>query len=837
MKKFFSLICAIAIVFSATAAPQFNKKSVTKQVRIEKKGDFMVKQAAKDMPLKKAVAKKGERFVGAKTFTPAKAPKFANVAKAKKATTNETISNYAFQDYGDGNIYYLLVAEDGLKFYFDFYLEDATATDIEYGVTYTMANLGDGAYSNIVTQDYDYISYTAVTFLKTIANEKERIDVTITDENGDEWILLYDEAALPDAPAGGEFIADEGEGTYYSSGDIQYVLTCTEAKLVFYFDILLPEGEKDVVSGQTYTLADMDAKYTAATFDDRVDISFASCSFVKTVAEDGSYTIAASAVDTDNNIWKVSFAAAAHVPEVKDIEMASYKETYYDTDGDMYIVMEDASGDYIFAFDILLPEGTTELQSGVAYSLADMDATYSKGIDYDKYAYVYYASASFTKTVAADGSFTVVASIEDTKGDIWNLSYEQGAPEVREESLTLTIGDIQTSSSAALFQAFNADSTTVAVLYLLSANVEGDFTASDFYSSYTYVGYKGAEGNTYYSLAGSANIHIAFDAEANVYHITGTMLTANDDDPTDQILFTLDLTVAAPAPIVPEKQETITITDAELVYDDEKWQLGGVTADVTRYIALYAYESEVAGHFETESFDDYYSYVAFIENGEATDYYDLTSASIDVAVNDGVAVITGSMVGLGEKSGEAIEFILNITATVSEDDGCTQYDAEEGNDFKVDFAEYNVDDQYVAQYGVLLISAQDEQKNYISFEMNASTLLPGEYIVGEDIAAGELDLEQGGIYGSFAGVFTASGQIQVPLWLFIEGRVVVNENLSIDIDVVNCAGAAIKCHLANGEEGIENADAAKVATKRVVNGQLIIEKNGVRYNAIGTIVK
>lgn len=39
------------------------------------------------------------------------------------------------------------------------------------------------------------------------------------------------------------------------------------------------------------------------------------------------------------------------------------------------------------------------------------------------------------------------------------------------------------------------------------------------------------------------------------------------------------------------------------------------------------------------------------------------------------------------------------------------------------------------------------------------------------------------------------------------------------------------------EQGIENADAAKVATKRVVNGQLIIEKNGVRYNAIGTIVK
>jgi hypothetical protein len=844
MKKLISLICALAIVLGVNAAPQLNKKGVTKMTRIEKKGDFTVKKAAKDLPFKKAVAKKGERYVGGKTFTPAKSLKNANVAKALKATTNEAISSYAFQDYGDGNIYYLLRAEDGLEFYFDFYLENEEATDIEYDVTYTMADLGDGDYSFIFTEEEEYISFTEVTFLKTIANEKERIDVTILDENGDEWILLYDEASLPEAPAGGEFIADEGEGTYYSDGDIQYVLTCTDAKMVFYFDILLPEGEKDVVSGQVYTLDDMDARYTAAAFDDRVEIIFASCSFVKTVAEDGSWKVEASAVDTDNNNWSVSFAGEAYVPEVKDLEMASYSEKFYAADNDVYVVMSDEAGDHYFVFDIILPEGLTELESGVTYTLDDMDATYSKGLDYEKYAYVYYAAASFTKTIAEDGSFTVVATVEDTNGDIWNLSYEQGAPEVREEALTLVIGGTQTGSGATVFQAYNEDSTTIAVFYLLSSNAEGDFEASDFYAYYTYVAYKADGSITYYSLAGDADIHIALDEEANTYHITGTMLTANDDDPTDQILFTLDLTVAAPAPIIPEKQEELTITNAELIYDGEVWQLQGMNDEETRYIALVAYEAEVAGHFETESFDDYYSYVAFIdEAGEAEDYYDLRAADITIEVNDGIATLTGTMVGLGEESGEAIEFILNITAEVSEDDGCTQYDAEEGNDFIVDFADVEIDDQYAEAYSVWFVGGEDEDGNYLSLQIYAPEgLAAGEYPVLEDseeafVVAGELDLNEGSIYGSFAGVLTSNGQIQVPLWCLVAGTVTLNENGSVDVDAVNCAGAIIKCHLGDKEEAIDNVDAAVKATKRVVNGQLVIEKNGVIYNAQGAIVK
>ena len=39
------------------------------------------------------------------------------------------------------------------------------------------------------------------------------------------------------------------------------------------------------------------------------------------------------------------------------------------------------------------------------------------------------------------------------------------------------------------------------------------------------------------------------------------------------------------------------------------------------------------------------------------------------------------------------------------------------------------------------------------------------------------------------------------------------------------------------EQGIEDVDAAAKATKTIKNGQLIIEKNGVQYNAQGAVIR
>ena len=59
----------------------------------------------------------------------------------------------------------------------------------------------------------------------------------------------------------------------------------------------------------------------------------------------------------------------------------------------------------------------------------------------------------------------------------------------------------------------------------------------------------------------------------------------------------------------------------------------------------------------------------------------------------------------------------------------------------------------------------------------------------------------------------------------------------IEVQATNTWGRAINCRLGEYPEGIENTDAKAAAVKVVRDGKLIIIKNGVEFNAQGTIVK
>ena len=89
-----------------------------------------------------------------------------------------------------------------------------------------------------------------------------------------------------------------------------------------------------------------------------------------------------------------------------------------------------------------------------------------------------------------------------------------------------------------------------------------------------------------------------------------------------------------------------------------------------------------------------------------------------------------------------------------------------------------------------------------------------------------------GITPSFA--MTAANK----LWYIVSGTVTVNEDGSIVVDALNSNGKAIKSTLNHLQgEGIDEVNAAAKATKSLKNGQLIIEKAGVKYNAQGTVIR
>ena len=401
MKKIFTLTLGVLLTLSTFAIPQSKKAAL---------GQLPDKQSLRQTEMIKSVYQGVPRTA-------------SKMAKAPKATTSVTILAYTALYYSSYNIYiYDLRGDNGLSYSFAF---PSTGEDMVVdGQTYTLSDM-DANWSYWYDDSFDYADYTTAFFTKTTdASGNVKIIASATDTNGDVWDLLYDQASLPETPKGGTYAASSVEANYFSSSsDIQYALEFEEDKLKFYFDIILPSGVKDVESGKTYTLTDMD-------------------------------------------------------------------------------------DDYSFG-------------------------------QYNSANYIIFSSASFTKTVAEDGSYTIAAVVVDEEGNTWNLSASQAAPSVKEQTLTLN-GILNQGETAWQIEAADADSTIIIGLLGLGSSAVGEFTEDDFYSDYSYVLINSTY--TFYSLT-EANITITQSDDK--YLVTGTMKTANDDNPLDQIIFTLNLTVTA----------------------------------------------------------------------------------------------------------------------------------------------------------------------------------------------------------------------------------------------------------------------------------------------------
>ena len=186
---------------------------------------------------------------------------------------------------------------------------------------------------------------------------------------------------------------------------------------------------------------------------------------------------------------------------------------------------------------------------------------------------------------------------------------------------------------------------------------------------------------------------------------------------------------------------------------------------------------------------------------------------------------------------------MNLTATVEDyEPGGDEYDAQD-EDFIRNFPEYTIDDQYLAEYNVLIAEATDAENYMIAIEFNveagATELATGVYNIDASGEPGTVYagyVNSGSIYGSVAGILNEGGAL-TSLWLLNAGTVTVLENGVIEVQATNTWGRAINCRLGEYPEGIENTDAKAAAVKVVRDGKLIIIKNGVEFNAQGTIMK
>jgi hypothetical protein len=270
------------------------------------------------------------------------------------------------------------------------------------------------------------------------------------------------------------------------------------------------------------------------------------------------------------------------------------------------------------------------------------------------------------------------------------------------------------------------------------------------------------------------------------------------------------------------------------------------------------------------------------DQGNLVDLYDNL---IDVAGNGQVSKMTNaymqaSVIGIKEMNGlkdqriydiyivsDQYEFTLQVPvfginkAQYDADNNTGGfYPADQGflNDEEtIDFSQTYGNDQMTLYTDpdpkvLYLVGSVDKQHEVVLkfnvAEVDANTYIPaGEYTIDRTGAAGTVSASTGYLEGnvvpSNAQTFVVeNGQVYPDkTWFFVSGKVVVEtdgENLKVTVDAVNEYGKAIKATLGALNTALEDIVVEEgQAAKAMYNGQLIIIRNGVRYNAQGAVVE
>ncbi len=315
----------------------------------------------------------------------------------------------------------------------------------------------------------------------------------------------------------------------------------------------------------------------------------------------------------------------------------------------------------------------------------------------------------------------------------------------------------------------------------------------------------------------------------------------------DNIEYTLDLKYVRPDKT---RDIAIEIDDAVLtIYPDYKdWQVVGANADNTFYVAIDVISDAVEGTYSEADLDMHYTAIdsVYVQNDSLKVAEEYTPLALNIIVTfnaqDSTAVITGTYLGQGYLNGKDVpEFTLRIAAKVVTYAPSTEIEYDAVENFNVQYPTYEVDDTYLADYGVLFITAANDDRETIELEVwlptGASELVAGEYPVSADelvpgtITAGSVSDQR--LSGSFAGTTDDEGYYTIPLWFIVDGVMTVNDNAVIEVQGINSKGYKVNARLGEYGASVANTDAKAVATKILRNGQLIIRRNNVEYDAQG----
>ena len=848
MKKLFTLFMATVVAMSMMALPQ-NVKLAGKKAKPASQEQFEAKTPAQAKALEMAkdvkVLRQFDRPETAVKKVPAKSP--LKVAAAQTANTVKwhfdgfSVAPEWYEESGD---WYMACSQGSRMAKFDILNES-------YVGTFTEEDLA--LYYSYILNEYDeYVDY-------------EKVALTITETKKGQYLTVVNLHAVIDGSDGNVYVVTCAHDFYNPKAEVNHVITggtlnfdeneglATLAGKNADLDMTLaylttwPTGR--------YTQGDLVMENTKVVYKGVEQQVLNVEMLVSSDMVDGTlaYVADVNYYDQDTVLNKVSVTApVAAATDTVNIEILNLDvdDSWASIFGWVYLTGASAEWDiYAGVAGVQAEEGEWAGEDEVMLYVTDK----TTGVETE----AIYATAMMVNDDEAGWQVLLEGHCKDGKYYVVEMKFE-----VPEPTSTVTLS-FPNSAEAAFYPNMDND------LYLANQNDEyfvaldiygvpmgGEFTYDDMDTYYTQLVKWGATKDEY------TEIQIA-DVNGKVYQIGDTTWMVADVIGFDAVLYKVELWYVVPTPT-----ETVKLT-VDAAFDNQLqtgyYTLSGEDATTGLLVAMSPITEEVAGTFVNDGVFgkfgnggqyDFYAtqtyvakYLGVDDWGDPEyDVYSVEKGTMTVTV-DAEDNITATVSVI---CSNAVQYEITMTSKVEKPH--LQYDAEYGVE-RAYTAEDVVNAEFIADYGlaVLEIEAADGSDicglYFFIEEADADIVVPaGVYPIDDSMDYGTVyasegyDAYNGTVSPSLYAMYTEDGYLSIPLWFMVGGTVTVEKvdgKMKMTINALNSYDQEVNItYDGTTTTGIENTEVENSNIRKMLkDNQLIIIKEGIKYNVLGAVVK
>jgi hypothetical protein len=464
-------------------------------------------------------------------------------------------------------------------------------------------------------------------------------------------------------------------------------------------------------------------------------------------------------------------------------------------------------------------------------------------------------NAQVTVTLDNDNNWAVEGTMLGNDNKIYNLHLTRTIPEQKDTVLVSFTNSAQAKYYPHLgndIQIFNENDQYSASINVVDVEMGGEFDEEYINSFFSYLEAKNG-----------TPITVAEIKNGKLYQVDDTTKIEADYVTFEGVLYQVRLWYVAPTPTQTVK---LDIKDAEMIIDfdyGQVYNLVGYTEDMQTAFVVTVYatsKDDVAGTFVNDGmfgkfgegqydFDASNSYIGKYNAAfESYDLYYIQKGQFTVTLDEEDNLsLTASVI-----CEDAIQYDVTLTSKYEEPH--IEFDAEEGAVERVygADAELTINDR-TEDYGLVYLQITDKVKGdvtavyFVLTEPDAETVIPeGTYEInstwfdGTVLASTGMDWDGNVMPSYYAGY--VDGWLVEPFYFFQTGTVVVTKNaddkLSFEINALNSCNVPVHIVYDAAASGVENINLNVVEVKKqIIDGQLVIIRDGKAYNAVGEQVK